>query len=290
MIQIAANALITAAVYTLAGISFSIAYRAARFFNFAHGAFITVAPYAAYAVLTFWHYSFLWAFLIGISLSAALAAVLELIIFRPLRRGPDFATKSLIASLGLYTAIQAVISIVFGATSITLGLGPMTGLVVAGAKVTGVQISIIGCAVGVVTVTWLFFRNSFVGKKIKAVGSDRELLRIYGGNPDSTVLVATTYGAALAGVTGLFVAADTALSPNMGFNVLLGGVVAMVVGGTGSMRGIALAALLIAALEHATGWWISSSWERFVVFGVLLVFLLLRPRGVSGLLPQRGSI
>jgi branched-chain amino acid transport system permease protein len=56
----------------------------------------------------------------------------------------------------------------------------------------------------------------------------------------------------------------------------------MVIGGVGSMAGLLLGSIIVAALEHTTEWWLSAEWERLTVFGLLLFFLICRPNGIYG--------
>jgi len=68
----------------------------------------------------------------------------------------------------------------------------------------------------------------------------------------------------------------------MGMNALMMGVVAVLIGGVGSIPGVALGALLLGLAQHLGVWKISSQWQDAIAFIILFVFLLFRPQGFLG--------
>lgn len=84
----------------------------------------------------------------------------------------------------------------------------------------------------------LFLQYAATGKSIRAVASNPELCNIYGISSNKIVLIAFGIGSALAATAGILSAMDTNMIPTFGFNLLLYGVVAMIIGGVGSTRGL----------------------------------------------------
>lgn len=289
MSQIIANAIVSTAMYVLVGLSFSLIYTTSRFFNFAHAGYIIAAPYLAYFLAITLGVGWPLALAVGVITGSVVAIALDALIFQPLIKRKAPASMALLASLGLYVAIEATISLVFGSASLSFGLSESSIVELAGARLTSVQILSIVAAVACAASIWVFLHCSTAGKLIRAVGDDRELVSISGADPMRASLAATGLGATIAGIAGSLNAADTGLTPAAGFPLLLGGVVAMVIGGIGSTSGLLLGAVLVAVLEHGAQWWISSAWERLILFGILLAFLLLRPEGILGEPSRAGS-
>jgi branched-chain amino acid transport system permease protein len=75
---------------------------------------------------------------------------------------------------------------------------------------------------------------------------------------------------------------DTNLTPTFGFSLLLYGVVAMIVGGLGSTRGLMAGALLVATAQHLAAYYIDTKWMNGVTYIILILFLIWRPLGFSG--------
>jgi branched-chain amino acid transport system permease protein len=117
---------------------------------------------------------------------------------------------------------------------------------------------------------------------IRAVASDADLATACGLDCDRIIMVTFLIGSALAGVAAILLAYDSDMTPVMGFRALLMGMVAMIIGGVGSIPGVALGAILLGLVQHLTAWWISSRWQDALIFLILILFLLLRPQGFLG--------
>lgn len=94
-------------------------------------------------------------------------------------------------------------------------------------------------------------------------------------------------GSALAGVAGILVALDVDMTPQMGMSALLMGVVAVIIGGVGSIPGAALGGLLLGIAQSLGVWHIHSKWQSAIAFGILLIFLMFRPQGFFGRPPRQ---
>ena len=120
------------------------------------------------------------------------------------------------------------------------------------------------------------------GHGMRAVSNDVELAKISGIDSDRIILWSFILGSALAGVAGILVALDVDMTPTMGMNALMMGVVAMIIGGVGSILGVAFGAILLGLAQHLGVWKISSQWQDAIAFIILFLFLLIRPQGFMG--------
>jgi branched-subunit amino acid ABC-type transport system permease component len=94
--------------------------------------------------------------------------------------------------------------------------------------------------------------------------------------------LAFAIGSSLAGLAGILVALDVDMTPTMGMNALMMGVVAVIIGGINSIPGIVLGALLLATAQHLGAWFIGSQWQDAIAFVILVLFLLFKPEGFFG--------
>ena len=208
---------------------------------------------------------------------------MELTIYKPLRRKKASSIILLLASLGIYIVLQNVISMVFGDDTKSIRTWEVReGINVFGAYITPVQIIIIVTSIILVLIVTVYLNRVKTGKAMKAVANDSELAKISGIKSDRIILIAFAIGSALAGIAGILVALDVDMTPTMGMNMLLMGVVAMIIGGVGSIRGIVLGSLLLATAQNLAVWFISSQWMDASAFLLLLIFLLLKPEGFMG--------
>src|SRR5689334_9524762 len=107
--------MITSATHIwLVAAGFALIYRMSGFFNFSHAAAYTCGAYAAYVVTNWLSAPFVLGFFFGTATAAAVGGLLELSVFRLLRRRGAHPISLLLASLGCLIVIQSAISMVFG--------------------------------------------------------------------------------------------------------------------------------------------------------------------------------
>jgi len=277
------NIAIIISVYSVVAISFGVIFDISKFFHFAHAVVFTSGAY----------FAFLFHIIIGFPLYLAiplacigaclLGCMMEWFVYKPLRKRGATSIILLLASLGLYIVLQNTISLLFGDDTKSIRTWPVVaGREVLGARITDVQIIIIVAGIVLVVLVAGFLALAKTGKAMRAVANNKELADISGINSDKIILISFALGSALAGIAGILVALDVDMTPTMGMNALMMGVVAMIVGGVGSIWGIALGALLLALAQNLGVWYISSQWQDAIAFAILLIFLLFKPEGFFG--------
>jgi len=196
----------------------------------------------------------------------------------------------MLASLGLYVVVQSLLALAFGDDAKNLMPGQVhEGMSIFGARLTGVQMAMVFLGFGLWAGLYFFERMSRAGLQMRAVAVDEDLARALGLPVERIALAAFIVGSALAGLVGVGVGLDVAMYPTMGFPLLMGAVVVVIVGGVGSVRGMLPAALLVGVGRQLSVLVIGSQWQNAFVFFLLLVFLLLRPRGFVALVPTEPS-
>jgi len=291
MAQIVANAVITAGSYLLVGLGFSLIYTTCRFFHLAHAVVLTAAAYSTF-VLHVWLGLPLSISVAGaVALTAAVGVSMELGIYRPLRKRQGSSSELLVASLGVYVSIQALLTLLFGAGTRTFRDGEIASVsLLWSVRVTRPQIAVLVASVGALSAISLFLYRTKLGKTVRAVASDPDLAVVYGVNVNRCFVSVFALGSAIGAVAGILVGFDGDVTPTMGFRILVMSVVALIVGGIGSIRGLALGCLLLALSQHLTAWWFSSRWQDGIVFVIFISFLLWRPQGILGRLPRSASV
>ncbi len=288
--QLFINSLIAGSVYALVALGFGLIYSTTRFFHFAHGAVYAAGAYLAYA-----------GWLLGLSLyiaiplavigTAMLGALIEVGVYRPLRRKNASSLIHLLASLGLFTVIQNLISLIFGDDTKTIRSGVVReGLPLFEARITPIQIAIIIVSGLLLLLCWAFMQKTKMGKAMRAVANDPELAKVVGIDTDRVILFTFVLGSALAAIAAILISLDTDMTPMMGFYALLMGVVAVIVGGVGSIPGAALGGLLVGMAQHLGVWKIPTQWQDTIVFLILIFFLLFRPQGFMGKVVKKAAV
>lgn len=290
-IQTLCNGLASGMAYGLFALSFALIYSTTRILHFAHGVVYTTGGYLAYSASRFGGLDQIGAVCVGLAGASLLGAAIELSVYRPLRRAKASNLVFLLASLGVLITLQNTISLVFGDQAKMLQSGPAReGMKIFGATVTSTQVVTVLVALGVCLASYLILKFTSFGRSLRAVADDPGLARAVGVKTDTVILLVFLVGSGLAGAAGLLAGYDSDVTPFMGFNALLMGVVAAVIGGVGTVQGPLCGGLLVGSVQHWSALFLSTRWQYATVFLVLSVFLVLRPQGLFGRPAPRSSV
>jgi len=291
ILQLLVNIAISASTYILVGLSFSLIYSTVRFFHFAHAIVFTSGAYFTFFLSTWCNLPILFAIPLASILSSFVGCYLDIWIYRPMRHKNSSPLILLLASLGIYIVLQNMVSMVFGDDTKSIRSTVVReGLSIFGARITATQVLIISISIVLVICIAVFLQKAKLGKAMRAVANDCELADISGVDTNQVILLTFAIGSFVAGLAGALIALDTDMTPTMGMEALMMGVVVVVVGGVGNVSGIVLGALLLATAQHLGVWKISSQWQDAIAFVVLLIFLLFRPQGFLGKKIKKVSI
>lgn len=288
--QLLVNGLVAGSTYALMAVSFGLIYGTTRFFHFAHGAVYAIAAYAAYFAVVALRLPLTLAAALAIVFAAGVGVLSEVSVYKPLRRRGAGPASLLLASLGLFIVLQNVISLLFGDDTKALQTKPSGSVAFAGALITPIQIVIVATSLVACIAVWSALRFTSIGRAARAVADDAELCKIVGISVEQTVAIAFAAGSAIAGLAAILASLDTDLRPSMGFNALLMGVVAAIVGGIGSIPGALMGGLLLGMAQHLGVWKLSTEWQDAIAFCVLILFLVFRPQGFFGLPLRRTAV
>lgn len=281
--QILLNILFSSVVYFLIAYSFSSIYSTLRFFHLAHAVSLTLGAYFVYTGVIICGWPLWIAVPVTIFVAILLMLAINKWIYGPLQRRGVESWQMMIASLGLYVVLQNVVSMVWGDSTLSFRTWEIkVGYEFLGAYITDVQIITIVASAVLLSLSWLFIEKTNIGRQIKAVSSNAELSSILGMSKNKAILWSVALGTGLVACAGILIAADTDMTPTMGFNWLLYAVVAMIIGGMGKMRHLLLGALLLATAQHLVAYYLDSKWMNAVAYVILIVFLFFRPSGFSG--------
>lgn len=280
--QLTVNSLIAGSIYALLAMSFSLIFGTTKFFNFVHGSYPVIAAYAVFFLVKYLGWSDPTAILIGIIAAGAAAFIIDKTVNLPLRKRKSTNTVKLVASLGLFTAIEAVVAILFSSQFQTLANpnSNQTVYQIAGAAFTQVQLTMLLSTILVFVGIIAIFKFTLFGKAIKALSDDEEVAKIVGINTNKIISQVFIIGAAIAGWTGILIGYDTGIQPTMGLNLFLKTVIAAIIGTVGDVTGAFIGGFILGFVENFGIWKISGEWRDAIAFGLLIIFLLFKPKGI----------
>jgi branched-chain amino acid transport system permease protein len=274
------------ALYFLIASGLSLIYGLMGVLNFAHGAFLTVGAYAMWfteskltgvSVLP----RFLLGALAGLVAGAVFAALVELVLIRPLYKRH---IEQVLVTVGLGLATTALVVAIWGNDARTVvapaWLGKTT--TVLGAHIPNDRWILIVAAVVVLLALNAFLKRTRYGLIIRAGVENRAMVTALGIDVRRAFTLVFAIGgiaAALAGVLGnvYFSTAD----PSRGTSLLIFAFIVVVIGGLGSLRGTAGAAVVVGLVQQYANYYASSGLGDLSVVLLLGLVLLARPGGLS---------
>lgn len=278
--QIIINSLISGAIYALLALGFNLIYNSTKFFNLSHGTVGVAGGYVVYGLAQLWGWNFYLSLLIGLLSAGALGWFLNYFVFSALRRQKASNMTMLVASLGLFTILQALITIIFSSQFQILNQSLPQIYSLANASITQIQIIIILVTLLVAGALLLLLKKTLFGKMVRALSDDEGVAKIVGLNTEKIIGWVFFIGSAIAGLAFIFQGLDSGLEPSLGLGLLLKGVIAAIIGGVGNVYGSFVGAFLLAFVENFGIWKIAAEWKDAIAFALLVIFLLFRPQGL----------
>lgn len=276
--QIIINTLISAGYYALVAVGFGMLFRVFRYVDFSLGILVAVAGYTAYVMVEVMHLGSWLAGLIACFVGVGLASILHHCVTVPLIRRNATPSALMLSSLGLFILFQNLISLSWGDATRVVNLGEVShALMPYGAGVTTTQVVVIFLPCVFSAGLAGIIRMTSLGKQIRGVTSDVSLAQIVGipvARIRMSVVIFSAIGPSLAGIIYLY---DVGISPRMGMQPLLMGIVASIIG-RNTIAGALWGALFLAIAQQFVGMWLEIKWQDAVAFAILIIALLLQLR------------
>ena len=281
--QFLLDALLLGGLYCLMAVGLALAFGVTRIINFAHGEMIMLGAYGAY-----------WASrmlgidpLLSLPVGAIGVALVGWVIFKlALERALDAPhVNQILLLFGVGLVIQNLGVLAFTGdersvtTAYSLAAGSVFDVTVPYGRLVAFCVSIL-LTVGLIF--WL--RRSELGRAVQAVAQQPSAARLVGIDVNKMYMLSYMLSAALGAATGAMVSFLLTISPFMGFHMLVKGFAIVVLGGLGSIAGTLIASFILAFAETGVGYYVpeGGGWAEGIALAVLLVVLILRPRGILG--------
>jgi branched-chain amino acid transport system permease protein len=282
------------AVYALVALGYTMVYGVLGMINFAHGEIFMIGMFACvYAIGTL---SVIWGdhamlnlsigILVAMIFSAAYGYANERIAYRRLRKAHVLAP--LTSAIGISTFLQYFIFLTVSKdnvqfprfysnylTSHHLTVGPV--------EISYLRLAILGLTVVIMAGLFYLINHTRLGIALRATAQDQLMASLVGIPVDKIIAFTFILGSALAAIAGVMVAMYTnVLVFDAGYRVGLKAFTAAILGGIGNVPGAVLGGLILGVTEALTTLQFGSEWNDVSTFAVLMLVLLLRPRGLLG--------
>jgi len=219
---------------------------------------------------------------VAMIVNAGLGVILERTAFRPFR---GIELNGLIASMGMSIILINIAELVWGTVpqpfdtalnNISFTFGTV--------GVSAQRLAVIACSVGLLLGLWWLVQFSSLGRQFRAVSEDAEIAAAMGIDANRIARTSVVIGSSLAAAAGALSGPVNMLAPEMGQAEMLNAFAAIILGGFGNVNGTIFGALLIGMVQSLAAVYISNAYSNSIAFALLIVTLILFPRG---LVPER---
>ncbi|MBI5326697.1 MAG: branched-chain amino acid ABC transporter permease [Deltaproteobacteria bacterium] len=291
-IQQIINGLTLGSVYALIALGYTMVYGILQLINFAHGEIYMIGAYMAVIALGVLTATGLTAvnlplsiflvFIISGLFCGAYGLTLERIAYRPLRHAHRLSP--LISAIGMSIFLQNYVMLTQDTVDkVFPHIIPATGLELAGASISYLQIFILAASFILMTALHLFIKKTRLGKAMRATSQDSRMASLVGINVDSVIAVTFVIGSILAAAAGVMVAMYYgSVNFFIGYSAGIKAFTAAVLGGIGNIPGAMLGGLLLGLVEGLGASYISSEYKDVFAFLILILVLIFRPTGLLG--------
>ena len=279
-LQFLFSGLTVGAVYALVALGFAIIFNASGVVNFAQGEFVmvggmvTVFAHAAGLPLAF-------AAVTAILVTTAVGVALNKFAIEPARNAP--VVSLIIITLGASILIRGLVHVVFDKQLHRYpsfsGDDPIR---VFGATMLPQSLWVMGGAIAVFVLLWLFYTRTILGRAVLATANNRDAAQLVGINVNWIMTLSFGVSAAAGALAGVLITPITLVSYDVGVALALKGFAAAMLGGLGSPKGALVGGLMLGLMEALTSGYLSSQYKDAVAFVVILLVLLVRPQGLLG--------
>jgi len=303
---------IVGSVLALGAVGLTLVYGILRFGNFAHGDLMMLGAYVAFFALTgrlvgsradvtlpeaiaslpgatvrlgdlTFGYGLLLAMAVAAVALALLCILLDRLLYRPLRERRAHVVVFSIVSLGVAIAVRNVMLLLWGPNPRQY----VTGIFEArqywfDIRLKTDQVFIFAVAVALAVLVYLLLYRTRLGKAMRAMSDNVDLARISGIDTERVVAWTWLLGGSLLAVAGVLLAVQAQLDPRLGFALLLPLFAAAILGGIGNPLGALLGALVVGVAQETSVAYFDPTYKPGVAFVILVLILLLRPRGLLG--------
>ena len=275
------NGLLIGAIYALVALGLTLIYGVLHIINFAHGALLSAALFAAFFAFRLLGLDPYVAVFLLMPVFFALGYALQRFVISPASHGDD--RNMLLVTLGIAVIIEntllyafradtRIVDIPYAFQTIDIGL-----MFVAIPRVIGFV-----AAFAVALALWVVMTFTDIGRAIRAVAKEKLGAELVGIDVAHVYAVTFGFGTACVAVAACLLIPTYYVNPSVGNAFVLVAFTIVVLGGMGSVPGALIGALLIGVAESLSGLFLGESLGQIGIFLIFIIVLLVRPRGLFG--------
>lgn len=298
-VQVVINSIVRASELTLLSLGLTIVYDILKFANFAHTEFAVIGVYLALFLNVTLGLPIIPAAIIASIVTGFLSIALDRAVFKRMRSSSGIIV--MVTSLGLGIALRNSIRAIWGADAKNYSVPLQAPIITEYFRITPLQIWIILVGVAAMFSLHLLLHHTTLGKAMRASSDNPELAQASGIATEKIITRVWFIAIAFASIGGILIGLETYILPYMGFAIIVPVFCATILGGIGNPYGAMVGALVLGFAENfglyinfgtilnlggilgfSKELFIPTGYKPAISFIILILVLLIRPRGILG--------
>ncbi|OHV60353.1 urea ABC transporter permease subunit UrtB [Mesorhizobium sp. LCM 4577] len=268
-----------ASILMLVALGLAVIYGVTGVINLAHGEFVMLGAYAAWALQTEFGMGLLASLVPIFIIMAAIGWLVEVLVISRLY---DRLLDTILATWGIGVMAQQAVRLAAGGELRYVQMPePLSkSVTILGATDSAYRLFILFVALALFVLTWVIYRHTNFGLKLRAITQNRAVASSYGINASRIYRLTFAYGAGLAGLAGALVSPLKSVSPEMGTNYVVDAFMVVVLGGTQSLMGTLASSGILGELSGYLAFYSNDTIAKALVLLAIVVLIRFRPQGL----------
>lgn len=281
------NAIVIACIYGLIAVAVSITWSSLGLVNLGYGFIFAFAGYGAFVCARMLSDHPVAVLLAGVLTGAAGGLLICLLVFIPLHDKPNFTVRGMIGTLAISLIGSQALLWWFGPRNKSLPeIFGYWKVNVGDTVLTSDKIGIVVCSIAMLVLVVRWMKSSRRGLEIRAMMMNPHAASIVGIGIRRTGLYVMAITGAMTGLSSVLLSQTYYIAPFSGLTPLIKGVSIALCGGLGSVQGAVIAAVILGFTEALTSRLLGGQYVLITQFLVIITILIIRPRGIAGILDK----
>lgn len=281
LLQALIDGVLLGLVYTVAALGLSLSLSVMGVVNVAHSTFIMLGSFFALLLLNSFGIDPLITILLAVPVFFVLGALLDSVLLR--RVAASGEALGLLMLFGVLVVVETVAIMIWTTDTRVLTVSYSNDALSIGPfRIAVTRILTGAAALVLVVLTGTFFRRTLLGKGIRAMSQNRDVVQVLGMNPRRLSMVGFGLAVATAGAAGVALSMNFSFSPQLHIQWLAWAFLVVIVGGLGGVRGALIGGLFVGVLQTVLATYMPFQYVYMVVYAILILALLVRSHGLAG--------
>lgn len=268
-----------ASILMLVALGLAIIYGVTGVINLAHGEFVMLGAYAAWALQTQFGLGLLASLVPIFVLLALFGWLIEALVIRHLYDRP---LDTILATWGIGVMAQQTVRLIAGGELryVEMPVALSSSVSILGATESAYRLFILFLALALFAVTWCIHRYTNFGLKLRAITQNRNIASSFGINAGRIYRTTFAYGAGIAGLAGALVSPLKSVSPEMGTTYVVDAFMVVVLGGAQNLMGTLASSGILGELSGYLAFYSNDTIAKAIVLLAIVVLIRFRPQGL----------